>query len=330
MASSTPSIAPSVDTYRIPRTSPWAKAWQTTAALSAVGALLCIFAYFGDSARTQFSYLFAFICALALALGSLFFVIVQHLTGAGWSVTLRRTAELYASGIWVFPILFLPILAGVVSGSSALYPWLHVDAEGAHQQHESGAAHDAEHHSALPGLFESTAVAQHEEDEAAPSHQTPLHHAHEDVIRAKLGFLRGPSWLFPEYAGFFALRAILYFVVWFSIMRFFVRNSTNQDRTRDIATTKKMQTRAAVCMIGFALSLTFAAFDWMMSLEPTWFSTIFGVQYFTVGAVVALATLVVTTLAFSEAGLTGKAIHQQHFHDLGKLLFGFMVFWAYI
>jgi hypothetical protein len=80
----------------------------------------------------------------------------------------------------------------------------------------------------------------------------------------------------------------------------------------------------------FAFTLTFAAFDWTMTMEPAWYSTIYGVQYFAVSAVVGHTVIILLSLAMRRGGLTGEAINVEHFHDLGKLLFGFIVFWAYI
>ena len=67
-----------------------------------------------------------------------------------------------------------------------------------------------------------------------------------------------------------------------------------------------------------------------MSLEPTWFSTIFGVYFFATGVVSSYAVLILTTLALRKAGPLEGAVTVEHFHDLGKLMFGFLVFWAYI
>ena len=126
------------------------------------------------------------------------------------------------------------------------------------------------------------------------------------------------------------MRAAIYFALWTLLSLFYFSSSTSQDSSRDKSLTRKMQSWAPLAMFGWALSLTFAAVDWMMSLEPTWFSTIFGVQYFAVSAVSALATLVLVTYLLRNAGLLGEAVTVEHFHDLGKLLFGFLVFWAYI
>ena len=67
-----------------------------------------------------------------------------------------------------------------------------------------------------------------------------------------------------------------------------------------------------------------------MSLEPTWFSTIFGVVIFATGVVSSYAVLILTTLALRSAGPLKGAVTVEHYHDLGKLMFGFLVFWAYV
>ncbi len=83
-------------------------------------------------------------------------------------------------------------------------------------------------------------------------------------------------------------------------------------------------------MIVLALTTSLAAFDWLMSLDPHWSSTIFGV-YFWAGALVSsLAALILTVLGLRGIGLLRETITTEHLHDLGKLLFGFVIFWAYI
>jgi hypothetical protein len=82
--------------------------------------------------------------------------------------------------------------------------------------------------------------------------------------------------------------------------------------------------------LSFAFSLNFAAFDWFMSLEPNWYSTMFGVRLFATSAVLSFALNILVALGLRRAGISKGAIHVEHFHDLGKLLFGFLVFWAYI
>lgn len=141
------------------------------------------------------------------------------------------------------------------------------------------------------------------------------------TLALKLPYLNRP---------FFLVRAVIYFAIWAWLALRLFRLSTLQDSTRDPKMTVAAQRFAPGATFLFGLSLTFAAFDWLMSLDPMWYSTIFGVWVFA-GSVVAIhAVLILVTLAFRRQGLIGEAVNVEHYHDLGKLLFGFTVFWAYI
>ncbi len=129
---------------------------------------------------------------------------------------------------------------------------------------------------------------------------------------------------------FFLVRWFFYFLVWGVLARFFVRRSLAQDESGDVALTLQMRSRSAPAMVIFGLTLTFAAIDMLMSLDPHWFSTIFGVYYFA-GCVVSIyAFLPVAVFLLQRSGFLRRAVTVEHYHDLGKLLFGFIVFWAYI
>jgi hypothetical protein len=129
---------------------------------------------------------------------------------------------------------------------------------------------------------------------------------------------------------FFVGRWVAYFAIWILTARYYFRRSVKQDSSGDVHLTIQMEHRAAVAMLVFAFTLTFAAIDLLMSLDPRWYSTIFGVYYFA-GSVVGMYALI-TILAFGlqRAGFLRSAISIEHYHDLGKLLFGFVIFWAYI
>ena len=130
--------------------------------------------------------------------------------------------------------------------------------------------------------------------------------------------------------GFFFVRAAIYFVVWTALAAFFWRSSARQDESGEQAITRRLQTYSAPGMVLFGVTLTFAAFDWLMSLEPHWFSTIFGVYVFA-GCVVAIFSfLILVTLRLQAGGALESLVTGEHFHDMGKMLFGFVVFWAYI
>ena len=77
-------------------------------------------------------------------------------------------------------------------------------------------------------------------------------------------------------------------------------------------------------------TLTFASFDWLMSLYPHWFSTIFGIYYFAGAIVFCLALTIIVYEILKDVGLLKDYPNTEHFHDLSKLLYGFIIFWAYI
>lgn len=128
---------------------------------------------------------------------------------------------------------------------------------------------------------------------------------------------------------FFYIRAVIYLACWLGMAWWFRRESIRQDKLGDPKMTRRLQTVSAPAIIVFALTVTFASFDWIMSLDPHWYSTIFGVYIFSGCMVAILAFLSLTTLHIKSHPL-GGVITIEHVHDVGKLLFAFVVFWAYI
>ena len=145
--------------------------------------------------------------------------------------------------------------------------------------------------------------------------------ANDDLLQHKVPYLN---------EGFFTLRAFIYFTIWLAIAWVFYRQSHRQDESGDIDITRRLNKWSALGMVGFAVTITFASFDWIMSLEPHWFSTIFGVYVFAGSVVAILSFLVFLVIRLQSAGVLRGLVTGEHFHDLGKLLFGFIVFWAYI
>lgn len=225
------------------------------------------------------SYLLNFTYFLSLALGALFFVATQHVTAAGWSVTIRRIAEFMALLLPWMLILFLPVLLSVLFGNSDLYHW------------------------------NSKAVMNPESE-----HFNPL-------LAKKEAYLN---------SSFFGVRAVIYFGIWFLLARYLVNKSLEQDATGNPELTNKMQSFGAPALVLFALTLSFASFDWLMSLDGEWFSTIFGVYYFAGSALGFFATATLIAMGLQTTGRLTHAITIEHYHDMGKFLFGFIVFWAYI
>ncbi len=127
---------------------------------------------------------------------------------------------------------------------------------------------------------------------------------------------------------FFLVRTLAYFVIWTVLALRLGRMSRLQDETGDHDLTRRMRRLSAPGLILFALSITFFAFDWVMSLDPHWYSTIFGV-YFFAGSVMAFFAFM-TLVALGQRDLLARVMNTEHLHDIAKLLFAFLVFWAYM
>jgi hypothetical protein len=223
------------------------------------------------------AYLAAYTFFMAITLGSLAFVMIQHLTRAGWSVTVRRVAEGLALNVFLLIILTVPFFIPVngVDGVHRLFP-----------------------HWFMPTSMQE-----------------------DDMLLAKSGYLN------PK---FFAIRMGVYFLVWSLLAWFYSAKSAEQDRDGNPRTTVLMERVSMPAMIFFAFSLTSFIIDWVMALNPHWFSTIFGVYYFAGCMLSALSTITLVVITLQKRDLVGKAVSTEHFHDLGKLMFAFTFFWGYI
>jgi hypothetical protein len=307
--------------FLLPEAHAWSGAWKIAAGVGALGMAGAAAGFASNKERFAFSYLFAFECVLTVALGMIFFVLVQHLTSAGWSVTVRRTAEFFGAGIVAMIILFIPVYLS----KTTLFPWLtpHHE-EHAAVTHTTAALlqHPGTEHPAGEPKTGAEGAAGTAHPAARPAGESDPHEvAHAELMEKKKPYLN---------EGFFTGRAIFYLLAWAFLGWRLLKYSTDQDTTKDKSLTVAVQRFAPVATILFALTLTFAGFDWIMSLDPTWFSTIFGVYIFAGSTVSALAALILVTMAMRNSGLLQKEINVEHFHDIGKLMFGFLVFWAYI
>ena len=129
---------------------------------------------------------------------------------------------------------------------------------------------------------------------------------------------------------FFLIRILVYFGVWILLTQYFLRGSAKQDSTKDPKKTERMQMVSAPGIPLTAITVTFASFDLLMSRDPHWFSTIFGVYYFA-GSFLGYFSLMAVFFCFLQSkGMLKETVTPDHYHDIGKYMFGFTVFWAYI
>src|SRR3954464_14481880 len=254
----------------IPPGHSWNRFPAIGAGVALLGIVICAVLGPGNPKQFFFSWLVAVLFFLSLALGALFFVLIQYAAQAGWGIVLRRIGETTFAVIPLLAVLFIPILLGLPN----LYSWT-----------VAGAAdHDA-------------------------------------LLRWKAPYLNVP---------FFLIRAALYFAVWSFIALLYYRGSRGQDVSGDPRMSARLRRLAGPSLIVLALTQSFASVDWIVSLSPHWYSTMFGVYFFAGSFVGFIALLSIVAVAMRGAGLLDAVITAEHLHDIGKFLFAFTAFWAYI
>jgi hypothetical protein len=129
---------------------------------------------------------------------------------------------------------------------------------------------------------------------------------------------------------FFLFRAVLYFLIWLGTAWLLTRWADEIERTNDPEIARRSQIFSGRALAFFGLAVTFAAFDWVMSLEPTWFSTIFGVLVATGQLVPAMAFAVTAAAWLLPRTDWGRAIHVEVWNDLGNLMLAMILLWAYM
>ncbi len=127
----------------------------------------------------------------------------------------------------------------------------------------------------------------------------------------------------------FLVRSGVYLALWLFFATVLSRLSARQDETGDRRLALRMQRWGAFGLLAYVLSMTFAAFDWLMTLTPHWFSTIYGLYVIIGQAVAAMALVALMALALGEGGSPAVPFQARHLHDYGKLLFAFVCVWAY-
>jgi hypothetical protein len=144
------------------------------------------------------------------------------------------------------------------------------------------------------------------------------------VLQAKTPYLN---------VQFFLVRAVIFFAIWMLLSYFLNKYSAAQDRGEMAVVpgdTVRFRTVSAPGLLFFVVAVSFASFDWMMSLEPHWYSTIYGLMTVAGQALSALALTIVVLTILKETAPISTYVTPRHFHDLGKLLLAFVMLWAYL
>ncbi len=237
--------------------------------IGVLGLGLCAFGYTVSHEQFFRSYLMAFVFWVGVALGSLAWSMVHHLSGGAWGVVTRRVFEASSRTVPFMALLFLPIAFGM----HELYVW------------------------ARPEVM-----------------------ANDEALQFKAAYLNVP---------FFFIRAALYFVIWTALAYTLSAWSLRQDRDPDIRLGIRMQRLSGGGLVIYALTILFMSVDWMMSIDPHWFSTIYGILFMGGQGLAAMAFTIAVIVLLARTEPMSRVIGPNHLHDLGKLMLAFVMLWAY-
>lgn len=235
-----------------------------------IGLAGIVLGYVLEPERASFNMIVVFTWVVSIGIGSMFFIGIEYLTGAVWSVPFRRIAEINSSLVLIAPILAIPVILNIHS----IYHWSYAESV-----------------------------------------------VNDEILRNKAPYLN---------QTFFVVRFVVTFLLWFLFYFLITRTSSKQDVSKDQRLTKRNTIVSAIFMPIFAVTLTFFSIDWLMSLEPHWYSTIFGVYFFSGTVLASLSVFTFASITLNESALLVEGLNQQHYYSMGALLFAFTNFWAYI
>lgn len=210
----------------------------------------------------------------------IFFVCVQYVAWAGWSVAVKRIPEAYGSFL---PFAAVAVIGTFLVGHHDLFHWTH---------HE---------------LYEKFINGK-------PNPE------YDSIIAGKSGYLNMP---------FFMTRMILYFVLWYGMWYLIRKQSEQEDKIGGDSFFHRSGYLAAGFLIIWGVTSSTSAWDWVMSIDTHWFSTMFGWYVFASWWVTCLASIALIVILLKENGYL-QAVNENHIHDLGKFVFAFSIFWTYI
>ena len=210
-----------------------------------------------------------------IALIGTFFVAVQYVAYAGWSVLIKRIPEALS---YYLPIGGIVMLVVFLFGSHDIFHWTH----------------------------------EYLYDVNDPRY--------DPIIAGKSGYLN---------TAFFLIRMVVFFALWIVFFNWLRRLSINEDLHGGTGYYHKSITVSAIFLVIFGISSSVSAWDWVLSIDTHWFSTMFGWYVFASWFVSGLAATTLTVIILKQNGYL-KMVNANHLHDLGKFVFAFSIFWTYI
>ena len=284
-----------------------------------VAGALALLGYFVDHTHFDRAYLFSYIFFIGLSLGSLALLMLHRQVAGAWGFLIRRPLEAGAMTLPLMAVLLIPVLLDM----KQIYTW--VDDPTGEKTHYVGLPDD------------SLAAKSEREPEAKGS---PVHVTKEGAGPGALGLTRDPiekdteklfefkkMWLNPSA---FTIRAAIYFTLWIGMALIFNIGSRRQDETGSVDLAYRLNALGAPGLVIYFLSVSFALIDWGMSLEPKWYSTLYGVLLIIGQGISTMAFMIMVTAVISKRGEVEGFDKPETFNDLGNLLLAFTMLWGYL
>ena len=236
-------------------------------------------------------YLVGFMLWTGMSIGCLALLMVQYLTGGKWGLLVRRILEASALNL-VLMLGFWLLFAGL--GGIRMYPW-------------SWSTHDPQYKALSEGAKHAIEFRQH-----LPA------------------FMHNLPYMDREGHGFIA-RGIIYFAIWIGYMLILRRWSLKRDQEmgNNAYWRVKFENLCGLGVLVYVLTITFASIDWIMSLDPQWYSSIYGLLYLAGQGLGSLSLIIITLSLLSQADPIKTLLRKTEMHDIGKLMLAFVMLYAY-
>lgn len=315
-----------------------------------IGVVLVVIGMVTGASMDRFwsNYLHNTIYFLGISVLAVFFLAAHQIGMAGWHITIKRVPEAISQFSKIGAILMLVVIIGVWAGYHNLYShWTNDFVTHKEVKLEELKEYEAEHagHGGHAKDYNRTwqAFQYHEAPEAVhhdDAHGKDAAGSHEEVhkdpevkengmvdnphydrlIDGKSGYLNKPFW---------TLRSLAYLLMWVAIAIILRRYSLREDMDGTEAWYNKTRKVAAIFLIIWAVTSSTMTWDWVMSLDPHWYSTLFGWYNFISLFIPSICAIILILIYLKRQGYLVQ-LNENHLHDLGKYAFGFSVFWTYL
>ncbi|GIW77262.1 MAG: hypothetical protein KatS3mg104_2325 [Phycisphaerae bacterium] len=303
----------------------------------------------GHGTRGYAALLFAVCAFLSVSCSALVFVLINHLVRAGWITNVRRILETLAMQVPLVGLLLIPVVIATAltwqdehgdHKRPLVYSW--AVPEGTEVVHHapgyvttpvSAESHSSEQGHSDHSQTETKPTGSRRDTDARYQPNVSEKLRDEQIMPGierhydELIHEKRQGWLQPI---FWTVRVVVYLTVLSLIGWYFYSRSVRQDVSGDPDISMNLMQISGPFLIAAGLIVTFIAFDVFMTLDPHWFSTMFGVYFFATGTQAMWAFMILICLVLQSRGYLTASVNKEHYHDMGKFMFAFVVFFAYI